>query len=166
MVAPMPFEKMDEISGKLASVIAAYMKDKGLKAGRDISFLISSDGNHYGKDFNNSPFGEGEKAWETALALDRRLIQSYLTGISTPRRSGLDQGALGRDLFGLSEYVLVREIFRPVRTAGRRENHPPGRGKEASRAASSAIPIPTARAPFLLKRPEWERPRRFRCATG
>jgi AmmeMemoRadiSam system protein B len=80
MVAPMPFDKMDEISTKLAAVIAAYMKDKNLKAGKDIVFLVSSDGNHYGKDFNNVPFGEGEKAWETARALDRRLIGSYLTG--------------------------------------------------------------------------------------
>ena len=80
MVAPMPYEKMDEISGKLAAVISAYMKERGLKAGKDVFFLISSDGNHYGKDFNNSPFGEGEKARETALALDRRLIESYLTG--------------------------------------------------------------------------------------
>jgi len=80
MVAPMPFDKMDEVSGKLAEVIAGYMKEKGLKAGKDIFFLISSDGNHYGKDFNNSPFGEGEKAWETALALDKRLIGTYLTG--------------------------------------------------------------------------------------
>ena len=50
------------------------------KAGNDIFFLVSSDGNHYGKDFNNSSFGKGEKAWESALALDRRLIDSYLTG--------------------------------------------------------------------------------------
>jgi AmmeMemoRadiSam system protein B len=80
MVAPMPFAKMDEISGKLADVVAAYMMEKGLKAGRDIAFLVSSDGNHYGVDFNNSPFGEGENAWETALALDKRLIGSYLEG--------------------------------------------------------------------------------------
>lgn len=79
MIAPMPFEKMDEISGRLAEVIAGYMKEQRLKAGKDIAFLISSDGNHYGKDFNNSPFGEGEKAWEKALALDRRLIATYLT---------------------------------------------------------------------------------------
>jgi MEMO1 family protein len=79
MVAPMPFEKMDEISGKLAAVIADYIKEKKLAPGRDIFFLISSDGNHYGKDFNNSPFGEGEKAWEAGQALDKRLIQTYLT---------------------------------------------------------------------------------------
>jgi AmmeMemoRadiSam system protein B len=81
MVTGMPFEKMDEISTKVADVIAAYMKDKGLVAGKDIFFLISSDGNHYGQDFNNSPFGEGEQAWLKARALDQRLIRDYLTGV-------------------------------------------------------------------------------------
>jgi AmmeMemoRadiSam system protein B len=80
MVAPMSFARMEEISTKLADVIADYMKENRLTAGKDIFFLISSDGNHYGQDFNNTPFGEGEKAWETARALDRRLIASYLTG--------------------------------------------------------------------------------------
>jgi len=80
MVAPMPFARMEEVSTNLAAVIAAYMKENKLAAGKDIAFLISSDGNHYGRDFNNSPFGEGEKAWETARALDRRLIADHLTG--------------------------------------------------------------------------------------
>jgi AmmeMemoRadiSam system protein B len=80
MVAPMPLAKMEEISSRLAEVVAGYMKDKRLAAGRDIVFLISSDGNHYGKDFNNSPFGEGEQAWQTALKLDQQLIHSYLVG--------------------------------------------------------------------------------------
>jgi AmmeMemoRadiSam system protein B len=80
MVAPMPYARMEEVSTKLAAIIAAYMKENRLAAGKDIAFLISSDGNHYGQDFNNSPFGEGQKAWETALALDRRLIADHLTG--------------------------------------------------------------------------------------
>lgn len=62
MVAPMPFARMDEISTKLADVVAGYVNEKGLLPGKDLFFLISSDGNHYGKDFNNSPFGEGERA--------------------------------------------------------------------------------------------------------
>jgi AmmeMemoRadiSam system protein B len=96
MVAPMPFDKMDEISGKLADVIAGYMKEKGLKAGRDIAFLISSDGNHYGVDFNNSPFGQGEKAWETALALDKSLIGTFLEGgLETAKILGLTKELWG-----------------------------------------------------------------------
>jgi len=81
MVTGMPLEKMDEVSTKLAGVIASYMKDKGLAAGKDIFFLISSDGNHYGQDFNNSPFGEGEQAWAASRALDQRIIRDCLTGV-------------------------------------------------------------------------------------
>jgi len=81
MVTGMPFEKMDEVSTKVAEIIAAYMKDKGLMAGKDIFFLISSDGNHYGQDFNNSPFGEGQQAWTAARSLDQRIIRDYLTGV-------------------------------------------------------------------------------------
>ena len=81
MVTGMPFEKMDEIAAKVAGVIAAYIKENGLMIGNDIFFLISSDGNHYGQDFSNSPFGEGESAWMTGRALDQRIIRNFLTGV-------------------------------------------------------------------------------------
>jgi len=106
MVAPMPFAKMEEVSTKLADVIAAYMHDRNLVAGKDIFFLVSSDGNHYGKDFNNSPFGEGEKAWTAALQLDQRLIRSYLTG-------SLDSGkieGLTKELWG-ETYLDYRNTY-------------------------------------------------------
>ncbi len=80
MVAPMPVDRMRELSEELAGVIAGYMKERNLKPGTDIFFLISADGNHYGKDFGNAPYGEDEKARETALEVDRHLISSYLTG--------------------------------------------------------------------------------------
>lgn len=86
MVTPMPFARMEDVSSKLAESIAAYMNEKHLEAGKDIFFLISSDGNHYGKDFNNSPFGEGEKAWVAARELDKRLIRTYLTGVMESRK--------------------------------------------------------------------------------
>jgi AmmeMemoRadiSam system protein B len=106
MVTPMPFTKMEEISTKLAELIASYMKEKGLQAGKDIFFLISSDGNHYGKDFNNSPFGEGEKAWTEALQLDQRLIRSYLTGVLD---SGKIEG-LTKELWGQT-YLDYRNTY-------------------------------------------------------
>jgi len=81
MVTPMPLNKMEDISDDLAVVISAYMKENHLTPGRDIFFLISADGNHYGKDFNNLAFGEGQAAWEKALAFDRQLIANYLTGV-------------------------------------------------------------------------------------
>lgn len=86
MVTPMPFARMEDVSSKLAKTIAAYMNEKHLQAGKDIFFLVSSDGNHYGKDFNNSPFGEGEKAWIAARELDKRLIRTYLTGVMGSRK--------------------------------------------------------------------------------
>jgi AmmeMemoRadiSam system protein B len=86
MVTGMPFAKMEEVAAKLAEVVAAEMKAKGLVAGKDIFFLISSDGNHYGRDFNNSPFGEGETAWRKGRALDQRFIRDYLTGVMDERK--------------------------------------------------------------------------------
>lgn len=81
MVAPMPLDKMKEIANNLAEVIAAYIKEHNLTPGKDIFFLISADGNHYGKDFNNLAFGEGQEAWEKGRAFDQQLIANYLTGL-------------------------------------------------------------------------------------
>ncbi len=86
MVAPMPLEKMKEIAEALAAVISAYIKEHNLMPGKDIFFLISADGNHYGKDFNNLAFGEGQEAWEKGLAFDRKLIDSFLTGPVTDQK--------------------------------------------------------------------------------
>ena len=80
MVAPMPFGRMEEISARLAAGIADYMSVQHLAAGKDIFFLISADDNHYGQDFDNTKFGEGEQAWDAAREFDQRLIRTYLTG--------------------------------------------------------------------------------------
>ncbi|MGB4704918.1 MAG: AmmeMemoRadiSam system protein B [Candidatus Saccharicenans sp.] len=97
MVAPMPLEKMKEISAELGRVLVAYMKEKNLKPGSDLFFLISADANHYGKDFNNLAFGEGQEAWEKALDFDRGLISSYLTGEITENKiAGLTSELWGK----------------------------------------------------------------------
>jgi AmmeMemoRadiSam system protein B len=106
MVPPMPFARMEDVSAKLARVITDYMSENHLAAGKDIFFLISSDGNHYGKDFNNSPFGEGEKAWEKALQLDQRLIRTYLTGVMDSRKIG----GLTEELWG-ETYIDYRNTY-------------------------------------------------------
>lgn len=106
MVAPMPFDRMEEIAAKLAAIVAGYIREKDLVLGKDIAFLISSDGNHYGKDFDNSPFGEGAGAWEKATALDRRLIASYLTG---PMDAAKVEG-LTKELWGES-YIEYRNTY-------------------------------------------------------
>lgn len=80
MVTAMPYDRMEDVSGRLAGIIADYIRGRGLRLGRDIAFLISADGNHYGKDFGNSPYGEDEKAWEKARAVDHGIIDTDLTG--------------------------------------------------------------------------------------
>ncbi|MGM0466637.1 MAG: AmmeMemoRadiSam system protein B [Acidobacteriota bacterium] len=96
MVTPMPFARMDQVSAELAQKIAGYINEKNLKVGKDIFFLISSDGNHYGKDFNNSPFGEGEKAWKKGREFDQQLIRTYLTDITDSTKiQGLTQKLWG-----------------------------------------------------------------------
>ena len=96
MVTPMPFARMEEVSSMLAETIAGYMHENHLMAGKDIFFLISSDGNHYGEDFDNSPFGEGENAWTTARELDQRFIRTYLTGhVNSGKIEGLTKELWG-----------------------------------------------------------------------
>jgi AmmeMemoRadiSam system protein B len=80
MVTGMNFETMEKMSAELASVIAAYTQENNLKIGKDIFFLISADANHYGKDFNNIPYGEDEKAHRLATERDKKIADSYLSG--------------------------------------------------------------------------------------
>jgi MEMO1 family protein len=80
MVTAMPFEKMEELSERLSTLLAAYMKDNKLQPGKDIFFLISADANHYGQDFNNIPFGEDEKAHRQGTEQDRRFAQAAFSG--------------------------------------------------------------------------------------
>ncbi|MBI3125527.1 MAG: AmmeMemoRadiSam system protein B [Ignavibacteriales bacterium] len=78
MVTQMPLEKMSELSAKLAAIINEYADANNLKPGKDIFFLISNDANHYGEDFNNSPFGLDLKAHKTATENDKRIIETNL----------------------------------------------------------------------------------------
>ena len=78
MVTQLPLDKMSELSAKLATIINEYASVNNLKLGKDIFFLISSDANHYGEDFNNSPYGLDLKAHKTATKNDKRIIEENL----------------------------------------------------------------------------------------
>lgn len=78
MVTQMSFEKMNEISAKLSLIISEYIKEKKLQLGKDIFFLISNDANHYGIDFNNSPYGLDLNAHNIATNEDKRIIKQNL----------------------------------------------------------------------------------------
>ncbi len=78
MVTAMSFPRADSISTDLAQIIEDYIKSKNYKPGKDIFFLISNDANHYGKDFDNSPFGLDSAAHQKATDNEKRIIKTYL----------------------------------------------------------------------------------------
>lgn len=78
MVTVMDLNRMDKISDELSKIIAAYIDKNNLRLGSDIFFLISSDANHYGKDFNNIPYGEDEAAHKTATDNDKKIAEACL----------------------------------------------------------------------------------------
>ena len=74
MITQMSYEKMEEITNRLSKIILNYMKEKNLKPGKDIFFLTSNDANHYGEDFNNSPYGMDASAHKTATENDMKIV--------------------------------------------------------------------------------------------
>ena len=96
MVTAMPLVRMEEISEHLSAVIASYVRENNLEPGKDIAFLISSDANHYGKDFSNAPFGEDTTAHRLGTELDQTYAHSYLTG----RIDGSKISDLTRNIWG------------------------------------------------------------------
>ncbi len=101
MVTAMPFRRMEELAGRLAPIVAGYLREKNLQLGRDAVILVSADANHYGPDFQNTCFGEGEAGHRAATANDRRLIRDHLEGPLSARRlqalAGELWGATPRD---------------------------------------------------------------------
>jgi AmmeMemoRadiSam system protein B len=83
MVTQMPFEKMEQVSTELSKIISGYIKQNNLNLGKDIFFLISTDADHYGRDFDNISYGEDKKAHEEATANDKRIAKETFDGILT-----------------------------------------------------------------------------------
>ena len=94
MVTAMSPSRLAEVSRELAVQVVAWMRRGNLKPGRDVVFLISADGNHYGPDFDNSPYGTDRRARARAEEFERSLIQECLGGKLS--RSRLER--LQRDL--------------------------------------------------------------------
>jgi len=86
MVTGMSFERMQRLSSKVAEIIIGYMKDNNLEPGKDVFFLISSDANHYGEDFDNTVFGTGEQGHDAAVANDWRIARELLSGKITKQK--------------------------------------------------------------------------------
>lgn len=80
MVTAMDFKTMDKLAGETADLIVSYIKKNNLQLGKDIFFLMSADANHYGKDFDNTPFGEDQNAHTTGTGLDQTIAHDHLDG--------------------------------------------------------------------------------------
>jgi AmmeMemoRadiSam system protein B len=75
------FERIEAIATRLGDALAASMKRRGWRLGRDVAIVISSNAVHYGPDFHETPFGEGGvEAYTKAVARDRELLTGPFAG--------------------------------------------------------------------------------------
>jgi AmmeMemoRadiSam system protein B len=75
------FPRMEELAAQLGRTLAASMKRRDWKLGRDVAIVISADAVHYGDDFDYSPFGEGGiEAYTRAVDQDLGLLHGPLSG--------------------------------------------------------------------------------------
>jgi len=84
LVPYMGWERMTEITDRLASAVAELMQANGWRLGRDLAIVISSDAVHYGPDFDHAPFGTDAQAYEQAVARDNGLARDHLEGALDP----------------------------------------------------------------------------------
>ena len=75
------FERMEEIATRLGGALAASIKKRGWKLGRDVAIVISADAVHYGPHFKHVPFGDGGvEAYTKAIARDREILTGPIAG--------------------------------------------------------------------------------------
>jgi AmmeMemoRadiSam system protein B len=84
LVPYMGWDRLTEITDRLASAVAEIMKANGWRLGRDLAIVISSDAVHYGPDFDHAPFGTDAEAYERAVARDTGLAHDHLEGDLDP----------------------------------------------------------------------------------
>ena len=76
-----PFPRLQSMAEHLGEALAGSMKQRGWTLGKDVAIVISSDGTHYGADFNYTPYGEGGVlALQQAMDHDRELLGGILAG--------------------------------------------------------------------------------------
>lgn len=75
------FQRMGAMADALSDALAAAMKKRDWKLGRDVSIVVSTDGTHYGGDFKYAPYGAGGvDALQKAVRHDRALMRETLAG--------------------------------------------------------------------------------------
>jgi AmmeMemoRadiSam system protein B len=81
LVPAAAFERFQTLATRLGSALAEGMARRGWNLGRDVAVVISSDGIHYGADFNHVSYGPGGvETYLRAMARDRELLLGPLSG--------------------------------------------------------------------------------------
>jgi len=82
------FDRLSEEASSLGAALAASMKKRDWRLGRDVAIVISADGTHYGEDFKFTPYGDGGvKALERAVEDDRKLMRDTLGGMISAEKA-------------------------------------------------------------------------------
>ena len=82
------FSRFEELALRLGQALAGAMKSRGWILGKDVSIVISSDGTHYGRDFNYEPYGEGGvNAYAKAVKRDREILKGPLAGTVSSKKA-------------------------------------------------------------------------------
>ncbi len=90
IVPAMSFEKMETISGALASAVIRTMDKAGLKWGSGWSIVITTDAVHYGTEDwggkNYDRFGVDSAGYMQAVAFEENIINTMLAGEISPEK--------------------------------------------------------------------------------
>ena len=85
LVPYMPYDRMDDFSGLLATAIDEALKDDGLKWGKDVAIVISTDAVHYGdEEWNGSNFayyGWMRKVIKKQKTMRSKLLTNVFPGL-------------------------------------------------------------------------------------
>ena len=129
------FDRLQQLSQAAASALAAVMRERGLKLGKDVAIAIWSDAVHYGAELLHTPYGDGGVApFVNAYARDAELFTGPLAGTMTPAKvrefsaACVDQGL---DRYGLAWCGRLLDPARPAAAAGHRRRPRTGRGGRA-----------------------------------
>ncbi len=84
LVPYMPYERVAEISKKMAYAVKQIMDEDKLEWGKDFAFLISSDAVHYGDEGwggkNFAEFGVDSSGYYRAIAREKAIVKECLIG--------------------------------------------------------------------------------------
>jgi len=83
LVPHMDWPRTDAIAKDMGRVLAGLVKEKNLKLGEDVAFVMSCDATHYGDQWDDwayDPFGCGVEGYVKAQAQDEILVREFLDG--------------------------------------------------------------------------------------